>query len=89
MHLVVRSCAQIQQTATLDTLSLGPKCKTALRNEREPQKVLLKCHETLIRLNYYSNVVSKMFKIDYFIFKYLLPSKMAVLTKICLMVIHF
>jgi hypothetical protein len=30
-----------------------------------------------------------MFKIDYYIFKYFLTSKMAVLTKICLMVIHF
>jgi hypothetical protein len=30
-----------------------------------------------------------MFKIDYYIFKYFLASKMAVLTKICLMVIHF
>jgi hypothetical protein len=31
----------------------------------------------------------KCFKIDYLIFKYFLTSKMAVLTKICLMVIHF
>jgi hypothetical protein len=30
-----------------------------------------------------------MFKIDYYIFKYFLTSKIAVLTKICLMVIHF
>jgi hypothetical protein len=30
-----------------------------------------------------------MLKIDYYIFKYFLTSKMAVLTKICLMVIHF
>jgi hypothetical protein len=30
-----------------------------------------------------------MFKIDYYIFKYFLTSKLAVLTKICLMVIHF
>jgi hypothetical protein len=30
-----------------------------------------------------------MFKIDYYIFKYFLASKMAVLTKICLMVIPF
>jgi hypothetical protein len=29
-----------------------------------------------------------MFKIDYYIFKYFLTSKMAVLTKICLMVIY-
>jgi hypothetical protein len=30
----------------------------------------------------------KMFKIDYYVFKYFLTSKMAVLTKIRLMVIH-
>jgi hypothetical protein len=35
--------------ATLETLSLGPKSRTALTNEREHQKVKLNCHETLIR----------------------------------------
>jgi hypothetical protein len=40
-------------------------------------------------LNYYSNIFSKMFKIDYYIYKYFLTSKMAALTKICLTVIHF
>jgi hypothetical protein len=38
-----------QQTATLETLILGPICRTDLTNAREPKKVSLKCHETLIR----------------------------------------